>query len=86
MHFMIKHKKSGGGTSLFSITYVEKKSFIVQVNSTVPIASEVLKRRCVYDPRRVFGITTLDVVRSNTFIAEAKVRLIQWAAYHFMLL
>lgn len=42
------------------------------VNSTVPIASEVLKKRGVYDPRRVFGITTLDVVRSNTFIAEAK--------------
>ncbi|XP_076452753.1 malate dehydrogenase, mitochondrial-like [Babylonia areolata] len=42
------------------------------VNSTVPIASEVLKKRGVYDPRRVFGVTTLDVVRSNSFIAEAK--------------
>ncbi|KAL8619090.1 malate DEHYDROGENASE, NAD-dependent [Nucella lapillus] len=42
------------------------------VNSTVPIASEVLKKHGVYDPRRVFGVTTLDVVRSNTFIAEAK--------------
>ncbi|XP_076434822.1 malate dehydrogenase, mitochondrial-like [Babylonia areolata] len=42
------------------------------VNSTVPIASEVLDKRGVYDARRVFGITTLDVVRSNTFIAEAK--------------
>ncbi|XP_005096166.1 malate dehydrogenase, mitochondrial isoform X2 [Aplysia californica] len=42
------------------------------VNSTVPIASEVLKLRGVYDKNRVFGVTTLDVVRSNTFIAEAK--------------
>lgn len=42
------------------------------VNSTVPIASEVLKKHNVYDPNRVFGVTTLDVVRSNTFIAEAK--------------
>lgn len=42
------------------------------VNSTVPIASEVLKSRGVYDPRRVFGVTTLDVVRANTFIAEAR--------------
>lgn len=42
------------------------------VNSTVPIASEVMKARKVYDPKRIFGITTLDVVRANTFIAEAK--------------
>lgn len=27
----------------------------------------------MYDPQRIFGVTTLDVVRSNTFIAEAKV-------------
>jgi len=42
------------------------------VNSTVPIASEVLKKHGVYDPKRVFGVSTLDVVRANTFIAEAK--------------
>ena len=42
------------------------------VNSTVPIASEVLQKAGVYDPNRVFGVTTLDVVRSNAFIAEAK--------------
>lgn len=42
------------------------------VNSTVPIAAEVLKKAGVYDPKRVFGVTTLDVVRSNTFVAEAK--------------
>lgn len=42
------------------------------VNSTVPIASEVLKKAGTYDKNRIFGITTLDVVRSNAFIAEAK--------------
>ncbi|KRX27083.1 Heat shock 70 kDa protein, partial [Trichinella nelsoni] len=42
------------------------------VNSTVPIAAEVLKKYGVYDHRRLFGVTTLDIIRSNTFIAEAK--------------
>ncbi|CAL1534492.1 unnamed protein product [Lymnaea stagnalis] len=42
------------------------------VNSTVPIAAEVLKKRGVFDEKRLFGVTTLDVVRSNTFIAEGK--------------
>ncbi len=41
------------------------------VNSTVPIAAEVLKAAGVYDKRKMFGITTLDVIRSNTFVAEA---------------
>jgi len=45
----------------------------VQVNSTVAIASEVLKLQGVYDPKRVIGVTTLDIVRANTFIAQAKV-------------
>lgn len=42
------------------------------VNSTVPIAAEVLKKAGVFDPNRLFGVTTLDIVRANTFIAEAK--------------
>jgi len=42
------------------------------VNSTVPIASEIYKKRGVYDPKRIFGVTTLDIVRANTFIAENK--------------
>ena len=41
------------------------------VNSTVPIAAEVLKAKGVYDPRRLFGVTTLDVVRARTFYAGA---------------
>uniref|UniRef100_A0A3B3RAR9 Malate dehydrogenase n=1 Tax=Paramormyrops kingsleyae TaxID=1676925 RepID=A0A3B3RAR9_9TELE len=40
------------------------------VNSTVPIASEILKKHGVYNPKRVFGVTTLDIVRANTFMAE----------------
>jgi hypothetical protein len=40
------------------------------VNSTVPIAAEVLKKRGAYDPKKLFGVTTLDVVRAKTFYAE----------------
>lgn len=40
------------------------------VNSTVPITAEVLKQKGCYDPLRLFGVTTLDVVRAETFIAE----------------
>jgi malate dehydrogenase len=39
------------------------------VNSTVPIAAEVLKAKGVFDPKKLFGVTTLDVVRAETFIA-----------------
>jgi malate dehydrogenase len=42
------------------------------VNSTVPIAAEVLKKKGVYDPKRVMGVTTLDITRAKTFIAEMK--------------
>lgn len=34
------------------------------VNSTVAIAAETLKKLGVYDPKRLFGVTTLDVVRA----------------------
>lgn len=42
------------------------------VNSTVPIATEILKKHNVYSPKRVLGVTTLDIVRANTFVAELK--------------
>lgn len=42
------------------------------VNSTVPIAAEVYKKNGVFDPRKLFGVTTLDIVRANTFISELK--------------
>lgn len=40
------------------------------VNSTVPIAAEIFKKAGTYDPRRLLGVTMLDVVRANTFVAE----------------
>ncbi|KAN0079946.1 lactate/malate dehydrogenase, NAD binding domain containing protein [Tylopilus felleus] len=40
------------------------------VNSTVPIVAEVFKKHGVFDPKRIFGVTTLDVVRASTFVSE----------------
>jgi len=42
------------------------------VNATVAIAAGVLKEKGVYDSARLFGVTTLDIIRSNTFVAETK--------------
>ncbi|MEE2000923.1 malate dehydrogenase [Alkalimonas sp. MEB108] len=42
------------------------------VNTTVAIAAEVFKKAGTYDPRRLFGVTTLDVIRAETFVAELK--------------
>nr|CAA63268.1 glyoxysomal malate dehydrogenase [Brassica napus] len=40
------------------------------VNSTVAIAAEVFKKAGTYDPKKLLGVTTLDVARANTFVAE----------------
>merc|ERR1712098_990807 len=42
------------------------------VNSTVPIACEIYKKAGCLDPKKIFGVTTLDVVRSNAFIGNMK--------------
>ncbi|KAF2860509.1 malate dehydrogenase [Piedraia hortae CBS 480.64] len=42
------------------------------VNSTVPITAEVFKSRGVYNPKRLFGVTTLDVVRASRFMSQIK--------------
>jgi len=42
------------------------------VNSTVPITAEVFKSKGVYNPKKLFGVTTLDVVRASRFISELK--------------
>lgn len=42
------------------------------VNSTIPITAEVFKKHGVYNPDKIFGVTTLDIVRANTFVAELK--------------
>lgn len=53
---------------------VAPKAFILvisnPVNSTVPIAAEVLKAKNVFNAQRLFGVTTLDIVRAETFVAE----------------
>lgn len=56
------------------------------VNSTVPIASEVFKKAGTYDERKLFGVTTLDVVRAKTFYAgKAKVPVAGNASYFFVI-
>lgn len=42
------------------------------VNSTVPIFAEVLKKHGVFNPKNLFGVTTLDVVRASTFVSSVK--------------
>jgi len=38
------------------------------VNSTVPIVCEVFKKHGIFNPKKIFGVTTLDVVRANSFL------------------
>jgi malate dehydrogenase len=57
-------------TKLFLNKYVANA--VCQVNSTVPITAEVFKAHGVYNPKRLFGVTTLDVVRASRFISEIK--------------
>ena len=47
-----------GGVSLQALLNIISNP----VNSTVPIAAETLKKLNVYDPKKLFGVTTLDVV------------------------
>jgi len=55
------------------IAQFSPKAFVLiisnPVNSTVSIAAEVLKKHGVFDPARLFGVTSLDVVRASTFSA-----------------
>ena len=44
----------------------------MQVNSTVPICAEIFKSKGVYNPKRLFGVTTLDVVRASRFVSQIK--------------
>ena len=44
----------------------------IPVNSTVPIFAEVLKKAGVFNPKRLYGVTSLDVVRASRFVAEVK--------------
>ncbi|KAH8257327.1 hypothetical protein KR038_007427 [Drosophila bunnanda] len=40
------------------------------INIIVPLAATILKARCNYDPNRLFGVTSLDVVRAKTFVGD----------------
>ena len=40
------------------------------VNSTVPIAKEVMEAAGCFDAKKLFGVTTLDVVRAETFVQD----------------
>jgi len=42
------------------------------VNSTLPITVEMFKRAGVYNPKKLFGVTTLDVLRAECFVSEAQ--------------
>ncbi|PKI85092.1 malate dehydrogenase [Malassezia vespertilionis] len=58
-----------------AIAKTAPKAFVLvisnPVNSMVPIVAEVFKKHNAYDPKRLFGVTTLDLVRASTFVAEA---------------
>ena len=47
-------------------------SIVNPANSTVPIAAKALQQKGVYGSRKLFGVTTLDMGRARTFVAEAK--------------
>jgi malate dehydrogenase len=42
------------------------------VNSTVPIAAQALRKLGVYDKNKLFGVSTLDVLRATTFVNSAR--------------
>ena len=55
------------------------------VNSTVPIAAEVFKKAGTYDEKKLFGVTTLDVVRAKTFYAgKANVPVAGAPSFHLL--
>ncbi|XP_017080220.1 malate dehydrogenase [Drosophila eugracilis] len=66
-----------GGLAIKVATAVGKASpgallaFITNpINMIIPTAAEVLKAQGIFDPRRLFGVTALDVVRSEKFISD----------------
>ncbi|GKA02167.1 malate dehydrogenase, chloroplastic [Tanacetum coccineum] len=45
---------------------------VVVLGAAGAIVAEVLKQKGAYNPKKLFGVTTLDVVRANTFVAQKK--------------
>ncbi|WRT69676.1 malate dehydrogenase, NAD-dependent [Kwoniella shivajii] len=50
------------------------KAFILvisnPVNSTVPVFAETLKKAGVFDPKKLLGVSHLDIIRASTFVAS----------------
>ncbi|KAH8300940.1 hypothetical protein KR044_005193, partial [Drosophila immigrans] len=40
------------------------------INALVPMAAQFLRHEDLFDPKRLFGVTTLDAVRAETFIGD----------------
>lgn len=40
------------------------------VNSMLPVAAKVLKEKGVYNPKKLFGVTNLDILRARVFLAK----------------
>ena len=57
------------GVALFVLKQALVNMISNPVNSTVPIAAEIFKKAGMYDEKKLFGVTTLDVVRAKTFYA-----------------
>lgn len=58
-----------------SAKYCPNAHFLIisnPVNSTVPIFAETMKKAGVFNPKRLYGVTTLDVVRASRFVGEVK--------------
>ncbi|WWC92781.1 malate dehydrogenase, NAD-dependent [Kwoniella dendrophila CBS 6074] len=57
-----------------AIANAAPKAFILvisnPVNSTVPVFAETLKKAGVFDPKRLLGVSHLDVIRASTFVAS----------------
>lgn len=85
----VARKRGIDRADLFNVNAVIVRNLIEQVantcigiitnpvNTTVAIAAEMLKKVGVYDRNKLFGVTSLDVIRSNTFVAELKVKQLQ---------
>ena len=65
-------------SDLFNVNAGIVKNLVQQIAKTCPqacivaIAAAVLKNAGVYAKNKLFGVTTLDIIRSNTFVAELK--------------
>lgn len=44
------------------------------INSMVPFAAEILKQYKAYDPKRLFGVTHLNIMRAKSIIADTIIR------------